>query len=65
MPNPIPNPRHHHNQHQNTHSGSAEIFGTELVPGKAYAFCDAKLACFTWYGAVVETSSEEGVRMYV
>lgn len=31
--------------------------------GKSYGFCEgAKLACFTWHGAVLETSGEEGVR---
>ncbi|KAM3567347.1 hypothetical protein VYU27_010505, partial [Nannochloropsis oceanica] len=42
-------------------SGTAEIFGCELVPGKEYAFHDTKLAAFTWYGAVFETSESEGV----
>lgn len=50
--------------HSNKPSGLAEIFGVELVPGKTYAFCDAKLACFTWYGAAVETSEAEGVRAF-
>ena len=31
------------------------------MAGATYRFCDAKLACFTWHGAVLETSEEEGV----
>ena len=42
-------------------SGTAEIFGCEHVPGKEYVFHDTKLAAFTWYGAVLETSESEGV----
>lgn len=65
--------RHHppnipNQQQQHTHkpnSGTAEIFGTELVVGKSYGFCDAKLACFSWHGAVLETSEEEGVGVSV
>jgi len=45
------------------YSGTAEIFGCELVPGKEYAFHDTKLAAFTWYGAVLETSESEGVSL--
>ncbi|XP_049782845.1 protein CLP1 homolog [Schistocerca cancellata] len=36
-------------------NGVAEIFGTELVKGKAYTFTTgAKVAVFTWKGCVVE-----------
>ncbi|XP_048486316.1 protein CLP1 homolog [Plutella xylostella] len=36
-------------------SGYAELFGTELVKGKAYEFhTGAKVAVFTWHGCTVE-----------
>lgn len=42
-------------------SGTAEIFGSELVPKKEYVFSDVKLAAFTWYGAQIEASAIDGV----
>lgn len=40
-------------------SGYAEIFGTELVRGKAYSFkTGAKIAVFTWQGCTLELGGE-------
>uniref|UniRef100_A0A0A9W5J4 Protein CLP1 homolog n=1 Tax=Lygus hesperus TaxID=30085 RepID=A0A0A9W5J4_LYGHE len=40
-------------------SGYAEIFGTELVKGKAYTFrTGAKIAVFTWQGCTLELKGE-------
>lgn len=36
-------------------SGSAEVFGTELVKEKQYTFsAGAKVAVFTWHGCTIE-----------
>ncbi|TFJ82511.1 hypothetical protein NSK_006189 [Nannochloropsis salina CCMP1776] len=41
-------------------SGTAEIFGSELVAGREYTFTNVKLAVFTWYGAVLKATELEG-----
>ncbi|KAK9765881.1 Cleavage polyadenylation factor subunit clp1 [Basidiobolus ranarum] len=35
-------------------SGTAEIFGTELIVGREYEFSGKKLALFTWHGCTFE-----------
>lgn len=43
-------------------SGTAEIFGTELVKAKTYEFISgAKVAVFTWHGCVVEVKGKTDV----
>ncbi|KAG8233599.1 hypothetical protein J437_LFUL001010 [Ladona fulva] len=43
-------------------SGMAEVFGTELVKGKAYIFTfGAKIAVFTWQGCTVELKGKTDV----
>ncbi|XP_028139931.1 protein CLP1 homolog isoform X1 [Diabrotica virgifera virgifera] len=43
-------------------SGTAEIFGTELVKAKTYEFLSgAKVAVFTWHGCVVEVKGKTDV----
>ncbi|XP_017775410.1 PREDICTED: protein CLP1 homolog [Nicrophorus vespilloides] len=43
-------------------SGSAEVFGTELVKGKTYEFTSgAKIAVFTWQGCIVELKGKTDV----
>ncbi|XP_057655334.1 protein CLP1 homolog [Diorhabda carinulata] len=43
-------------------SGTAEIFGTELVKAKTYEFTSgAKVAVFTWHGCVVEVKGKTDV----
>lgn len=39
-------------------SGTAEIFGTEMVVNKDYTFTDTNIAIFAWYGCVIETSGD-------
>lgn len=40
----------------------AEVFGTELVKGKAYVFTTgAKIAVFTWQGCVIELRGKTDV----
>ncbi|VEN41471.1 unnamed protein product [Callosobruchus maculatus] len=43
-------------------SGTAEVFGTELVKAKTYEFtAGAKVAVFTWHGCVVEVKGKTDV----
>ncbi|XP_046387891.1 protein CLP1 homolog [Ischnura elegans] len=43
-------------------TGMAEVFGTELVKGKAYVFTSgAKIAVFTWQGCTVELKGKTDV----
>ena len=35
-------------------SGTAEVFGAELVPRRPYTFADAQLAVFTWHGCTLD-----------
>ena len=43
-------------------SGSAEVFGTEIVKGKVYEFTSgAKVAVFTWQGCVLELRGKPDV----
>lgn len=43
-------------------SGSAEVFGTELVKGKLYEFAaGAKVAVFTWQGCTLEVRGKTDV----
>ncbi|GJQ80829.1 cbc [Trypoxylus dichotomus] len=43
-------------------SGSAEVFGTELVKGKSYEFASgAKVAVFTWQGCTLELKGKTDV----
>ncbi|ORX91606.1 Clp1-domain-containing protein, partial [Basidiobolus meristosporus CBS 931.73] len=39
-------------------SGTAEIFGTELIVGREYEFCGKKLALFTWHGCTFELAGK-------
>ncbi|KAK5085395.1 Cleavage polyadenylation factor subunit clp1 [Lithohypha guttulata] len=40
--------------------GTAELFGTELVLGKAYTFLATKAAIYTWIGCMIEVTYEPG-----
>lgn len=43
-------------------SGTAEVFGTELVKGKTYEFVSgAKVAIYTWHGCVLELKGKTDV----
>ncbi|EXJ78567.1 hypothetical protein A1O1_08968 [Capronia coronata CBS 617.96] len=38
--------------------GTAELFGTELVPGNTYTFTGTKAAIYTWHGCSLEISGD-------
>jgi len=38
--------------------GTAEVFGTELAPGKEYTFRSCKIAVFTWHGCELALTGE-------
>lgn len=42
-------------------SGSAELFGVELAPDRAYTLRDRKVAVFTWFGCVLEVGGTPDV----
>jgi len=41
--------------------GTAEVFGTELAPGREYIFHHAKAAVFTWHGCELQISGPTAV----